>query len=242
MSKEHILTAVVPFADVDRHQVMLLPRLFKLLQEAAIEHADLFGVGIHGLEERGTSWVLNRLAVELTRYPRRDEALRLTTWSTGVQSFKGYREFRLHCGDELLLSASSFWLWIDLRTRTLTRVPEDVANTFPVGTGSPAHRPDLDRLRLTPPADTAFSTTLDLRYSDQDANGHINNTAYLDLLQTALLRHGLSPQPLRIEIQFQREIPIDATSVEVRLEPREAGATAFSISNPTTTFALGLVS
>ena len=240
MSNDYTLTTVVPFADVDRNQVMLLPQLFKLLQEAAVQHADLFGVGVRGIAERGTSWVLNRLAVELTRYPRRDETIRVTTWSTGVHGFKGYREFRLHSGDELLLSASSLWLWIDLRTRTLTRVPAEIAATFPVGSGSTPYRPDLDHLRLTPPADAAPVLKLDLRYSDQDANGHINHTAYFDLLQTALLRRGLSPQPHRLEIQFQREIPTETVAVEVRLETRTHG-TAFSLASGATSFAQGLV-
>jgi acyl-CoA thioesterase FadM len=241
MSKEHILTTVIPFADVDRHQVMLLPQLFKLLQEAAIQHAELFGVGARDIHERGTSWVLNRLAVELSRYPRRDETVRVTTWSTGVTGFKGYREFRVHCGDELLLSASSLWLWIDLRMRSLTRVPENIAQNFPIGSGSPPYRPDIDHLHRTPPAKSIPALSLDLRYSDQDANGHVNHTAYFDLLQTALLRQGLSPQPRRLEIQFQREIPSDATTVDVRLEKRAQDTTAFSLTSSTTSFAQGLV-
>jgi len=240
VSNDYTLTTVVPFADVDRNQVMLLPQLFKLLQEAAVQHADLFGVGVRGIAERGTSWVLNRLAVELTRYPRRDETIRVTTWSTGVHGFKGYREFRLHSGDELLLSASSLWLWIDLRTRTLTRVPAEIAATFPVGRGSTPYRPDLDHLRLTPPANAAPVLKLDLRYSDQDANSHINHTAYFDLLQTALLRRGLSPQPHRLEIQFQREIPTETVAVEVRLETR-THETAFSLASGATSFAQGLI-
>jgi acyl-ACP thioesterase len=240
VSNDFTLTTVVPFADVDRNQVMLLPQLFKLLQEAAVQHADLFGVGVRGIAERGTSWVLNRLAVELTRYPRRDEPIRVNTWSTGVQSFKGYREFRLYDGGELLLSASSLWLWIDLRTRSLTRVPEEIAKTFPVGSGSPPYRPELDRLRLQAPAATAPAMALDLRYSDQDANGHVNHTAYFDLLQTALLRTGRSPQPRRLEIQFLREIPPETVAVDVRLETRDA-ETAFSLGHDTTCFAQGVV-
>jgi acyl-CoA thioesterase FadM len=240
VSNEYTLTTVVPFADVDRDQVMLLPQLFKLLQEAAVRHADLFGVGLRGIAERGTSWVLNRLAVELTRYPRRDEQIRVTTWSTGVHGFKGYREFRLHSGDELLLSASSLWLWIDLRTRTLTRVPAEIAATFPVGSGSPPYRAELDHLRRTPPASSVPALNLDVRYSDQDANGHVNHTAYFDLLQTALLRRGLSPQPRRLEIQFQREILPDTNEIEVRLEAREH-ETAFSLTRGATSFAQGLV-
>jgi acyl-ACP thioesterase len=240
VSNVHILSTVVPFADVDRHQVILLPQLFKLLQEAAVQHADLYGVGIRGLAERGTSWVLNRLAVELTRYPQRDEPVRITTWSTGVHGFKGFREFRLHSGDELLLSASSLWLWIDLRTRSLTRVPPGLAALFPVGNGEPPYRPEIDRLHLTPPAANTTALLLGLRYSDQDANGHVNHTATFDLLQTALQRQGLSPQPRRLEIQFQREIPADATAVEVRLESR-AQETAFSLGSGNTTYAQGLV-
>jgi acyl-ACP thioesterase len=241
VSNDYTHTTVVPFADVDRNQVMLLPQLFKLLQEAAVQHADLYGVGVRGIAERGTSWVLNRLAVELGRYPRRDEPIRVNTWSTGVQSFKGYREFRVYSGEELLLSASSFWLWIDLRTRSLTRVPEEIAKTFPVGNGSPPYRADLDRLRLQPPAAAAPVVNLDLRYSDQDANGHVNHTAYFDLIQTALLRTGRSPQPHRLEIQFLREIPPETAAVDVHLETRDA-ETAFSLGHETTCFAQGLVS
>jgi len=240
MGNDYTLSTVVPFADVDRDQVMLLPRLFKLLQEAAVQHADLYGVGVRGIAERGTSWVLNRLAVQVSRYPRRAEKVCVTTWSTGVHTFKGYREFRLHSGDELLLSASSLWLWIDLHTRTLTRVSPEIEKIFPVGSGSPPYRAELDRLRLTPPAATVPALNLSVRYSDQDANGHVNHTAYFDLLQTALLRHGLSPQPHQVEMQFQHEIPSDAAEVAVRLETR-AGETAFSLTGGTTSFAQGLV-
>ena len=241
MSTEHTLTTLVPFSDVDRHQVLLLPRLFELLQEAAIQHADLYGVGARGLAERGASWVLSRLAVELTRYPRRDEALRVTTWSTGVHGCKGYREFRLDCGEERLLSASSLWLWIDLHTRSLARVPAGLADAFPVGNGAPPFRPGVDRLRFQPPAGPAPAVSLDIRYSDFDANGHVNNAAFLDLLQTALARGGFSPQPQRLEIQFQHEIPPGTAQVDVRLEAR-GREIAFALGTGSVSFAQGVVS
>ncbi len=241
MNNDHILTTVVPFADVDREQVLLLPQLFKILQEAAVQHADLYGVGLRGIAERGTSWVLHRLAADLIRYPRRDEEIRVTTWSTGVHTFKGFREFRLHAGDELLLSASSLWLWIDLHTRSLTRVPAGLAELFPVGSGTELYQTEIDRVRHTPPADTAPAVSLGLRYSDLDANGHVNHTAYFDLLQTALLRSGFSPHPRRLEIQFQREIPTDTAAVDVRLENR-VNEIAFSLGGGSTTFASGTVS
>lgn len=241
MSNEYILETTVRFAEVDRDQVMVLPALFQLLQEAAIRHADQYGVGAAGLAERGTSWVLNRLAVAITRYPRRDEALRVETWSTGVRGFRGYREFRLFSGGELLLAGSSLWLWIDLRTRTLTRVPEELESRFPVGgAGCAPHRPELERLRFAaPPADAAV-TPVTVRFSDGDANGHVNNTAYFDYLQTALVRQGHTAHPRRIELQFLREILPDAAAAQVRFEPREAD-TAFAIGGGDGDCAVGVV-
>ena len=198
MSAEFILDAVVPFADVDREQVMLLSRVGKLLQEAAIQHADMYGVGARDIAERGTSWVLNRLAVEILRYPRRDEPVRVQTWSTGVRGFKGFREFRVWAGEELVITGTSLWLWIDLRTRMLTRVPEELAALFPVGSGSLPYRPDIEKLRFAAPAEEAPTVPVSVRYSDFDANGHVNNTAFFDFLQTALVQSGRGAHPRRV--------------------------------------------
>jgi len=239
MSNEFILETTVRFSEVDRDQEMLLPSLFQLLQEAAIRHADMYGVGANGIAERGTSWVLNRLAVELTRYPRRDEALRVETWSTGVRGFRGYREFRLFCGGEQILAGSSLWLWIDLRTRTLTRVPPELESKFPVGgVGRTPYKPDLERLRFSAPAATAPATPVTVRYSDCDANGHVNNTAYFDYLQTALVRQGRSAHPRRLELQFVREIAPSAEAAQVRLEARGDGQ-AFAIGSEDVVYAQG---
>ncbi len=241
MSNEYILETTVRFAEVDRDQVLLLPALFQLLQEAAIRHADLYGVGASGLAERGTSWVLNRLSVGITRYPRRDEAVRVETWSTGVRGFRGYREFRLFSGDEQILAASSLWLWIDLRSRMLTRVPEGLEQAFPVGgAGQPAHKPELERLRFTAPATTAAATPVTVRFSDCDANGHVNNTAFFDYLQTALVRQGRPAHPQKLELQFLREIPPATDAALVRFEAR-GDETAFAIAGGEGDYAVGML-
>ncbi len=241
MSNDYILESAVRFAEVDREQAMTLPALLQLLQEAAIRHADMYGVGAQGLAERGTSWVLNRLAVEIVRYPRRDEALRVETWSTGVRGFRGYREFRLFAGAEQLLAGSSLWLWLDLRTRMLTRVPAELAGSFPVGrVGTAPHKPELERLRFAAPAATAPATPVSVRYSDCDANDHVNNTAYFDFLQTALFRQGHSAHPRRIELQFLREIPPAAEAATVRCEAR-GDELAFAIAAGEGDCAVGVV-
>lgn len=235
------LNTVVSYWDVDQDEVLLLPGVFKFLQEAAIKHADLFDAGTRAMVSRGESWVLNRMAAAIHRYPRYEEPVRVVTWSSGIRAFKGYRDFRVFCGEELVVSASSLWLYVNLRTKSLVRVPEEIAVTFPSRPGA-VFRPDLDKLKLVPPdAGSAKTHPVSVRYSDVDGNGHVNNTAYFDYLQTALVKGGFPPRPQNVEIQFLKEISPREATVNVLLEARDQ-AVAFSLGSPETLFAQGRVS
>jgi medium-chain acyl-[acyl-carrier-protein] hydrolase len=240
MNDELILNTTVAYGDVDRDEVLLLPGMFKLLQEAAIKHADQFDAGTRAMATRGESWVLNRMAAAIHRYPRYEEPVRVVTWSSGIRTFKGYRDFRVYGGDELLASASSLWLYVDLKTKSLVRVPEEIARSFPSRPGA-VFMTELDKLRLIPPCSVSpAACRASVRYSDVDGNGHVNNTTYFDILQTALARGGFPRRPHVVQIQFLKEIPPDAEGVDVRLEPRRS-FTAFSLSGADILFAQGQV-
>ena len=79
------LNTVVSYWDVDQDEVLLLPGVFKFLQEAAIKHADLFDAGTRAMVSRGESWVLNRMAAAIHRYPRYEEPVQVVTWSSGIR-------------------------------------------------------------------------------------------------------------------------------------------------------------
>ncbi len=217
MSEEFTLATEVSYWDVDRDQLLTLAGVFKLLQEGAIKHADQFGLGAKAMAALGESWVLNRIAVEITRYPRYEERVKLVTWSAGIRGFRGYRDLRLYCGDECVLRASSLWLYVNLRTKSLTRVPAELADRFPVGQAE-MFRPDLDKTRYEAPTAEAVATEVSLRYADFDGNAHLNNTAYLDCLQTALSQQGLPVRPSRVEMQFLKEVSLSVATVQVAVE------------------------
>lgn len=217
MSETFTLNSTVSYWDVDRDQLLTLAGVFKLLQEGAIKHADQFGLGAKAMAALGESWVLNRIAAEITRYPRYEERVKLVTWSAGIRGFRGYRDLRLYCGDECVLRASSLWLYINLRTKSLTRVSAELAERFPVGQAE-VFRPDLDKTRYEAPGTGAATTEVSLRYSDFDGNAHLNNTAYLDCLQTALSRQDLPARPSRVEMQFLKEVSPSVTAVQIAVE------------------------
>lgn len=240
ISEEFTLDGSVSYWNVDRESLLSLRSLFAFLQEAAIRHADQCGSGAHAKETRGESWVLHRMSVSVHRYPRYEEALTVRTWSSAIRAFKGYRDFRAHCGSEPIASASSVWLYFNIAEKTICRVPRGIAAGFPSLPGD-VFCPELERLPLKPPAESSPGLDVSVRYSDFDGNGHVNNTAYFDYLQTALADGGRPPRPGSLQIQFLREITPATRQVRVSLETR-GGTTAFGLGSPAGFFANGLVS
>lgn len=230
MSETFTLTSTVSYWDVDRDQLLTLAGVFKLLQEAAIKHADLFDLGAKAMAAHGESWVLNRVAAEIVRYPRYEELVKVVTWSAGVRGFRGYRDLRLYCGEELVASASTLWLYINLRTKSLTRVAPALAERFPVGQAE-VFRPDLDKIRFEPLSAGASATEVSLRYSDFDGNAHLNNTAYLDCLQTVLSRQALPVRPRRIEMQFMKEVAPTTSAVQVAIARANDESASFAVGS-----------
>lgn len=224
MAETWILESSVAFGDVDADNLLTLQGVFQLLQEAAIAHANQHDTGTDAMITRGESWVLNRVAVEISRYPGYGERVRVETWSSGIRGFKGYRDFRVFdAAGQVIVAGSSLWLYVSVRTHAIIRVPRQIAERFPVAAEG-VFCPDIESLGLpAPEPDGALSCALSLRYSDFDANAHLNNTAYLDLLQAALARHGLNPRPRSVHIKYGKAIPARTPAAEVRLDPAPVG-------------------
>ncbi len=242
-----IQNAVVSYGDVDREERLTLRGVFKFLQEAAIAHANKYDVGSHAMITRGESWVLNRMAAHMARYPRYEEALRIETWSSGIKGFKGYRDFRVFdTSGEVVIAASSLWLYVNTRTKSIIRVPRDVAEGFPM-VAAPVFQPDLEDLEFASPDADAATASVTLRFGDIDANDHVNHTAYFDFVQTALAAVGHPPRPVDVRIKFLKGIPAEASTVDVhvaRVAPAaEAGEAPvrFSVEKEGAIFAQGEV-
>ena len=243
MIEKLILPGTVSYGDVDREERLTLRGVFKFLQDAAIAHANKYDVGSNAMLTRGESWVLNRMAARIVRYPRYEEALRIETWSSGIKGFKGYRDFRVYDGaGEVAIAASSLWLYVNTRTKAIIRVPRDVAEGFPMAAVA-VHEPELENLEFAAPGPEAATAGVTLRYGDIDANEHVNHTAYFDFVQTALGVAGHAPRPERVRIKFAKGIPAGASEVHVRMTRRtEAGClSAFQIEHGAVVCAQGEV-
>ena len=177
--------------------------LLNLLQDIAEEHASRIGIGVEDIGKKGFAWFAARYHIKIERYPQWREALTMRSWLSGQQKLLALRDFQIvDSDDNIIISASSGWLVIDIETKKPKR-PDRSLGEVPY----PEQRalettfeglPDIERADI--------EKTFDPLFSQIDQNNHVNSTAYLMwALETVpdeiMKRH----RPVEIEIAFKNE-------------------------------------
>lgn len=217
------LARKVAYTDVDGRFRMKPRALMRLLQEAAVVHSERVGVPSSALVASGSVWILNKIALEVRRWPAHREALRIVTWHRGSRGFRAYRDFRVYADGTCVADAASLWLYFDLETRRLRRVPAALGDAYTVESDT-AGPFDLDAWK--PPVDDPpeVEMTITTRAGDYDPLGHVNNTAYFDFVDTLAVRAAPAAGAIRrLAIHFQREIGPEVDRIVAGWTPTAAG-------------------
>ncbi|MDR0988788.1 MAG: acyl-[acyl-carrier-protein] thioesterase [Prevotellaceae bacterium] len=142
-------------------------------------HAAERGFGISSLNEENYTWVLSRLAIELTDMPRQYEPFSIWTWVENVYRLFTDRNFALlNQAGEKIGYARSVWAMISLSTRKpadLMAMHEGGITDYITDEPCPIEKPS--RIKVTSGEPVA---TLSAKYSDIDINGHVNSIRYIE--------------------------------------------------------------
>lgn len=210
--------------------------------EIATAHANSLGIGNPSMEHLGAGWVLSRLTIDMTSYPKCNTQYTLTTW---VEAFN--RHFSTRCfsvkdeSGKILGYARSVWMVLDLKTHenfglSHLSLPEEAIS----GDVCPIE-PQAKHVEILPystaPSDSsakAITATVpenlySFKYNDIDFYRHVNTVRYVTLL---LNQYSLgdfdSHFVKRLELSFLHEGSFGDT-VEIRRHDYNAGNAAFSL-------------
>ncbi len=150
--------------------------LINYLEEAAWRNSHALGFSVNHLLEKGVSWVMQRLKLDVLHWPKHNDLVYVDTWASGLDRFLTYRDFKIYNDrDQLIATAKTNWIVLDIQTRRMIRIPEFIKEArFSV---------DRDNLPLLTEkiAKTEHLEKL-LQYQvlerDIDRNGHVNNANY----------------------------------------------------------------
>lgn len=193
-----------------------LPAICNYLQEAASINAEELGFSKSNFDAQGhnMSWVLTRLVVKISRYPNWEEEIKVVTFPRGGRKVVAWRDFELKdANDKVIGLATSEWMLIDLGSRKILPVPEEVLAAADFGLESVlGPEPFTQKLRLPPEGEVIKGGKYKAQYSHIDLNGHVNNVHYVEWLLEPLK----AAQPSSLEIVFRSET-LAGEEVEVEI-------------------------
>src|SRR4051794_22403078 len=107
--------------------------LVRYMQESAIEASAALGLGPDWYRERGTAWVVRRLAVRCLAPAGYGDEVGVTTWVSGLRGVRCTREYDLTRGRDgaRVARARAEWVYVDAATGQPTLTPDEWAGAFP---------------------------------------------------------------------------------------------------------------
>ena len=159
---------------VDFRKRLSLPGLLNLLQESAWRHAAHLGHGYEETRSVGTSWVLFRQLLQMDAWPAWEDRLSIRTWLRPPTTVVVTRDFELSVGGQAVGQAAAHWLTIDHQTRRPSPLPFTKDGSLFRQDGHLTIEPK----KLQVSQELQKLTDFQVRTSDLDMNGHVNNTRF----------------------------------------------------------------
>ena len=175
----------------------------RFAQDLAWIHSESGGFGREWYSERGLTWLVRAVEVDIVGDVAFGDELVVSTEVTGFRRVWARRRSLFHGATSQRPVAEAITDWVLLNERGApTRVPSEIADAFVDGVT------DFTPLRLTLPDAPADAAELPMRVHlmELDPMAHVNNAAYIDYLDEHFLadkraRAGL-PTPRRYRAEF----------------------------------------
>jgi acyl-ACP thioesterase len=161
------------------------------------------GFGVEALQGHSFTWVLSRLAVEISTQPRQYTDIEIDTWVNEFNRLSSTRNFKMRIGDEVIAAGVSQWCMLNMETRQAVDMTllKDIYERAMVAEASPIAAPA--RLRDVEPQ---ISVSRPVVYSDIDFNRHVNTLRYIDLIFDTLPLELIEKNTgMRLDINFIAE-------------------------------------
>ena len=198
--------------DIGKDNLIKNRAILEFLENIGSYHSDSVGYGANTTESTGVTWILLEWKLQILKRPKYGQMLDVHTWGRGMYKFFTYRDFEIY--DEqnnLCVIATSKWALIDIHTRKMVRITEDIVEKYKPEE-SKCVFPESDIPRLKAPNQFSSSILYKTRRKDIDLNGHMHNLYYLDLAYEALPEEVYEKRPFdNVRISYKNEIRLGET-------------------------------
>lgn len=166
----------IEISHCDCYGRLKVSELFKFMQECAMNHAELMGVGMEAMHVLESTFILSRMKINILTMPSFRENIVIKTYPAGIERLFYIREFEISSDGVKIAEARSLWLVINFKTRRPVR-DREFGSGFPCVSFASINMESPEKPVVRVDAPEILSKTVG--YSDIDILGHANNTCYI---------------------------------------------------------------
>lgn len=171
----------IRYSEVDNRGQITLPSIIDYFQDCSNFQSEELGVGIDYLTERGLAWVLSSWQIEINRYPKMGEHVKISTWPYDFKGFFGYRNFTMETEEgELLAYANSIWTLLDTKSGKPSRDSLALQDAYEL---SEQLAMECDSRKVPFPDKMEAREPFPVHKYHIDTNQHVNNGKYVSMAQ-----------------------------------------------------------
>lgn len=190
--------------EVNQDRFQTIPALLAKIQETSLDHVRMLKASLWDLSEANLTWVLLRKKLTVLRPLELDEDFSVITYPSKMDKFFAHRDFLVFDRNKKMVScASSVWTMINMETRKLDRIPENIQEI-----GVPK---DLKFL-IEPEKFKLIKNEFEevdrykIRNYDLDWNSHVSNLVLVRHMLESLKSQNINDQDMEtILITFKNE-------------------------------------
>jgi len=191
---------VIRYSEVDKDGYLTPLALIDLFQTTSTFQSEEIGYGIEYLKKANCAWVLSSWQIRLDKLPKFKDKVYIRTWSYGIKSALGYRNFVILDENKNVLSyASSLWVYIDIENGRPVKPPVEMINAY-----GESDKFEMDyAARKIPLSDNMTAMKeFEVKYYFIDTNNHMNNEKYI-LAATEYIPNDYCVKEIRAEYKKQ---------------------------------------
>jgi len=175
------------------------------IQETSLLHSLNCGYSMDWFFEHKCGFVLTGWNIEILRYPRWGEKIRISTWPSkfksmlACRSFVGYDE-----GGEMIFKADSDWIFMDIAEKKPLRISQEMHERYaPMEDAAVGEKIRIQEAEGFRAIDII---PYKVKRGDIDTNRHVNNISYVAWAMEALAdEYYFSHEPVKIMVKYSKE-------------------------------------
>lgn len=169
----------VGFSESDSTGCLTLTGILNYFQDVATFHSEDLGVGWDYIHELHMVWMLSSWQIDVKRYPRACEKIKVGTFPYAFKGCFGYRNFvMLDEKGEVLAVANSLWVLLKTQDKGIGRLTDKMKEVYEI---EPKLEMEYKDRRIHYSEGGEYRPSYEITPYHLDSNGHVNNGKYVEL-------------------------------------------------------------